>query len=99
MIWYVSVDGVDPALLSIYSYPPTYQVDLAAPGENILSTARMDANNKVYFISVNGTFAVPGILFDGSTSASGAQGLLVECPNGALERCPGDGGHVCLARR
>lgn len=74
------------------------QVDIAAPGVQVLSTVPV-SSGAVGTVSVGTAQAVVAITLQGSVEPSNNVGQLVECPNYGQATCPGPGGHICLIER
>jgi serine protease len=95
----MSVAAVDSALARADFSQYNSEVDITAPGVDILSTVPLGsesvANVDFGDIAVSGNYlrysALPG--------AEGITGTLVECPDLGRDTCPGPGGHICLIKR
>ena len=88
------------------TYPTVFsqynsQVDIAAPGQSILSTVPLGLGT-LYELAFSGSSTMYGMaLFAESVAPTtgGLIGTLVDCPNLGQSTCPGDGGHICLIER
>lgn len=72
-------------------------VDIAAPGVDILSTFPTASGDVVLLTYED--FGAIGEFMKNSVTVDSFSGTLVDCPNFGQEKCPGDGGHVCLIER
>ena len=73
-------------------------VDVVAPGVNVLSTFPLGLGGLLFVTS--DSVGVASSLLKYSTALNRTQsGILVDCPNYGNETCPGGGGHICLIRR
>jgi subtilisin family serine protease len=71
-------------------------VDIAAPGVDILSTVPLNLGGAVLLSSED--VGVTGKFMRDSATTDKVEGELVFCDLG-LDRCPGEGGHICLIER
>ena len=79
------------------------EVDLAAPGTDILSTipdGKGDPEDLAAFLRTTSGYGASGTIMEGTQLADGATvtGLLVDCGLGE-SKCPGSGGHICVIER
>jgi serine protease len=72
-------------------------VDIAAPGVEILSTFPT-GSGEVVLITYE-EFGAIGEFMKNSVDTDNFSGTLIDCPNFGQEKCPGNGGHVCLIER
>lgn len=72
-------------------------VDIAAPGVEILSTFPTGFG-EVALLTYD-EFGAIGEFMKNSMTVESFSGTLVECPNFGQDKCPGNGGHVCLIER
>lgn len=79
------------------------QVDLAAPGQGVLSTIPLAEGGVATIVNLDdpNDAGVTGSIMAESPSPpeSGVSGELVDCPDLGKEKCPGGGGHICLIER
>jgi serine protease len=95
----ISVAAVDSAnQLAAFSQSNS-EVDIAAPGVDILSTVPLGSGT-VGNVDL-GDFAVSGkyLKYSVQPGTEGITGTLVECPDLGRSTCPGPGDHICLIKR
>jgi serine protease len=75
------------------------EVDIAAPGVDILSTVPLGSGS-VGNVDL-GDFAVSGkyLRYSVVPGTKGIKGTVVECPDLGRSTCPGPGDHICLIKR
>lgn len=95
----ISVAAVDSAYHIADFSQSNSEVDISAPGVDILSTVPLGSGS-VGNLDL-GDFAVSGkyLLYSVVPETEGITGTLVECPDLGRSTCPGPGSHICLVKR
>jgi serine protease len=95
----ISVAAVDSGNQRAAFSQSNSEVNIAAPGVDILSTVPLGSGS-VGNVDL-GDFAVSGkyLKFSVLPGTGGITGTVVECPDLGKTTCPGPGGHVCLIKR
>jgi serine protease len=95
----ISVAAVDSANQLADFSQSNSEVDISAPGVDILSTVPLGSGT-VGNVDL-GDFAVSGkyLKYSVLPGTEGIKGKLVECPDLGRFTCPGPGGHICLIKR
>jgi serine protease len=94
----ISVAAVDSSRNRASFSQYNSQVDLAAPGVDVLSTVPMGTGGLTTLTLNGGTSFTTEIMTRSSSPAGGVSGPLVDCGLGT-SKCPGGSGHICLIER
>jgi serine protease len=94
----ISVAAVDSSRRRASFSQFNNQVDVAAPGVDILSTVPMGTGGLTTATINGGASFTMQIMTHSTSPAGGVSGPLVDCGLGT-SRCPGGGGHICLIER